>query len=170
MLRLHWHHLSRSVFRSLFFDVKKKAIQWSYDNSLKSIVAALFRRDASTGVHKMVGTHSSFHVERCTTGKVWFLFKIFLLELAKFWVFQWDWALGYHPTGFWNFPDISWFPKILSLKSFGNSWSNSYYHRYMPSFHLWWKELLVKHQEVSKCYENDCRSYREWNKLMKIHH
>ena len=24
------------------------------------------------------------------------------------------------------------------------------------SFHLWGKENLVKHQHVSKCYENDC--------------
>ena len=24
------------------------------------------------------------------------------------------------------------------------------------SFHLWWKENLVKHQRVSKYYENDC--------------
>ena len=25
------------------------------------------------------------------------------------------------------------------------------------SFHLWWKEILVKCQKVSKCYEHDCR-------------
>ena len=25
-----------------------------------------------------------------------------------------------------------------------------------PSFHLWRKENLVKHQKVSKVYENDC--------------
>ena len=25
------------------------------------------------------------------------------------------------------------------------------------SFHLWWKEHFVKHQKVSKYYENDCR-------------
>ena len=24
------------------------------------------------------------------------------------------------------------------------------------SFHLWRKENLVKHQKISKCYENDC--------------
>ena len=27
---------------------------------------------------------------------------------------------------FLDFPDLSNFPKILSLKSFGNSWGNSY--------------------------------------------
>ena len=25
------------------------------------------------------------------------------------------------------------------------------------SFHLWWKDILVKHQNVSEYYENDCR-------------
>ena len=25
------------------------------------------------------------------------------------------------------------------------------------SFHLWWQKNLVKHQKVSKCYEQDCR-------------
>ena len=26
-----------------------------------------------------------------------------------------------------------------------------------PSFHLWWKENLVKHRKTSKYYETDCR-------------
>ena len=26
----------------------------------------------------------------------------------------------------WDFHDVSWFPKVLSLQSFGNSWDNSY--------------------------------------------
>ena len=28
-----------------------------------------------------------------------------------------------------------------------------------PSFHLWWKENLVKHRKVSKYYETDCRAF-----------
>ena len=28
------------------------------------------------------------------------------------------------------------------------------------SFHLWWKDNLVKHQKVSRCYENDCRLHK----------
>ena len=35
-------------------------------------------------------------------------------------------GLGYHSRGFRYFPDYSWFPKMLSLMSFGNSWGNSY--------------------------------------------
>ena len=26
------------------------------------------------------------------------------------------------------------------------------------SFHLWWQEYLLKHKQVSRYYENDCRS------------
>ena len=36
-----------------------------------------------------------------------------------------DWVLGYVSTEIWDLRDISLFPKILSLKSFGNSWGNS---------------------------------------------
>ena len=32
----------------------------------------------------------------------------------------------------------------------------------LASFHLWWKENLVKHQRVSKYYENDCRSHKQY--------
>ena len=37
-----------------------------------------------------------------------------------------DYALGYVSTQIWYFSDISQFPKILSLKSFGNLFGNSY--------------------------------------------
>ena len=32
-----------------------------------------------------------------------------------------------------------------------------------PSFHLWLNENLVKHQKVSKYYENDCRLFQNPN-------
>ena len=35
------------------------------------------------------------------------------------------------------------------------------------SFHLWWKENLVKYQKVSKYYENDCRS-ETWEEKLWI--
>ena len=37
-----------------------------------------------------------------------------------------DWALGFVSTEIWDFSNVSQFPKILSLKSFDNSWGNSY--------------------------------------------
>ena len=60
-------------------------------------------------------------------GKFNFYFtKSFLLVLTKFSFSQEDWALGYYSLNFLEFPDISWFPEILSYKLFGNSWENSF--------------------------------------------
>ena len=42
-------------------------------------------------------------------------FGSFLLVSKKLWVWGEDWALGYNSMKFWDF-----------LKSFGNSWGNSY--------------------------------------------
>ena len=80
---------------------------------------------AETTIHKIFETNSRFHVKQRTTGKVQFVFfSSFLLVLTKFSFWEEDWALGYNSMKFWDFPDIS--QKILSLKSFGNSWGNSY--------------------------------------------
>ena len=57
--------------------------------------------------------------------KVQFLFfKIFLIVLKKNSFWEEDWALGYNSTKFWDLPDIFLFLKVLSLKSFFNSWDN----------------------------------------------
>ena len=37
-----------------------------------------------------------------------------------------DWVLGYNPIKFLDFPDRSYFSRIQSLESIGNSWGNSY--------------------------------------------
>ena len=44
----------------------------------------------------------------------------FLLVLTKLWFWEEDWPLVYHSMKFWDFPDISKFPKILSFKLFRN--------------------------------------------------
>ena len=51
---------------------------------------------------------------------------VFLLLLTKISFWQGDWTLGYHSMRFSHFSGFSYFPKILSLKSFRNSWGNSY--------------------------------------------
>ena len=52
--------------------------------------------------------------------------RSFALALTKFSFERKDCALGYNSMKFRGFPDFSQFPKILSLKSMGNSWGNSY--------------------------------------------
>ena len=36
------------------------------------------------------------------------------------------------------------------------------------SFHLWWKEILVKHVKVSKYFENDCRLLVKNHKVERV--
>ena len=59
---------------------------------------------------------------------------------------------------------------MVSLESFGNSWENSYiYTMFITnnhiSFHLWLKKNFVKHQKVSKYYDQDCSA--AWRLMQK---
>ena len=81
----------------------------------------------STILGKVFGTKLRNPVKLYRTRKVWYLlFRVFWLLLPKFNFWKGDWVLGYVSTQIWDFPNISLFPKILSVKSFGNSWDNSY--------------------------------------------
>ena len=60
------------------------------------------------------------------------------MELTKFLFRREDLALGYHSMKFRDSHDISYFPKILSLKSFSHSWR------------------FVSLEKISKNYEDDC--------------
>ena len=48
------------------------------------------------------------------------------MPLPKFNFLKGDWALGYVFTQALDFSNISWFPKMVSLKSFVDSRGNSY--------------------------------------------
>ena len=67
---------------------------------------------------------------------------------------------------FWDFPVISYFPRILSLKWLGNCEATRinhvYYYSNHPSFHLWWEKNSVKSQKVSKCYGHYCLKFFFW--------
>ena len=77
--------------------------------------------------NKIFGTKQKNPVKLDCIRKVWYLLlRAFWLLLPKFNFWKGDWALGYVSTQIWDFPNISLFPKILSLKSFGNLWGNSY--------------------------------------------
>ena len=57
----------------------------------------------------------------------WF-FAFFYQKTSKFGFWVDGWLFAIKPKHFRDFLEISKFPKILSLKSFGNSWDNSYIH------------------------------------------
>ena len=81
----------------------------------------------STTLGKVFGTRWRNPAKLDRTRKVWYLLlHVFWLLLPKFNFCRGDGALGYVSTQIWDAPNISLFPKILSLKSFGNSWGNLY--------------------------------------------
>ena len=70
-------------------------------------------------------TNSSFHVKQLTAWKVQFLlFRSFLLVLTKFSFREEYQALSCNSMKRWDFPGILKFPKIISLKSFNNSFGH----------------------------------------------
>ena len=96
------------------------------------------------------------------------IFKDFLLVLAKLSFLGKTWALGYNSLKFWDFPGISLFPRIQSLRFFRNWWGQLLKNMCIRSndalFHLWWKENHLKHQKVSRYYDQD---YHIFIKKMK---
>ena len=90
------------------------------------------------------------------------LSRVFWLLLPKFNFWKGDWALGYVSTQIWDFPNIFLFPKILSLKSFGNSWGSSYTKFAILDITFRFTCLIgsvLKHCKVPQYYDQDC-SYR----------
>ena len=55
-------------------------------------------------------------------GSASYFSKFFRLVLTKLSFWWEDWVLDCHSINFSQFPDFSLFPKILSLKPFGNSY------------------------------------------------
>lgn len=53
------------------------------------------------------------------------IFYKFLAELPKFPFWVADWALRFNYKQFRDSSEISYFPKVLRIKSLGNLWGNS---------------------------------------------
>ena len=77
-----------------------------------------------TSMDKIFENNSSFPVKWGTTRKVQFLLsRSLLLALTKFSFWEEEWLLGYMGImKFLYYSELSQFPKILSLNSFGNSY------------------------------------------------
>ena len=106
---------------------------YSYQNCQRNSTSKILGRvkikkqSLDTTSCKLFATKSSFHMKYRTTGIFYLLFlDTRLLVLTKFLFFQGAWVLGSHSMKFRHFLNIYYFPKILSLKSFGNSRCNSW--------------------------------------------
>ena len=82
------------------------------------------------------------------------VFQEYLLVLTKFLFQEEEWTLSNNSIKFWNFPNISQFPKILNVESFATGIYQFITNNHFL-FYLWWKENLLNYQKVWKHYEND---------------
>ena len=95
-------------------------------------------------------------------GGVWhLLLRAVWLLLAEFNFWGVDLALAFVCIQIWDFPIISLFPNILRLKSSGKSWGNSCTKFIIlditSRFTCGEFGSLLKHCEVRKYYDQDCR-------------
>ena len=124
-IRFNSFLLTSLTFSQLFWSPLYYIITFSVGSSGISLELLSWRFATWTRFCKPTIIHISFHVRQRTTRKVLLLFfGTFLLVLTKFSFWQGKWALGYHFMKCRHFPNISWFPKSLSLQWFGNSWGN----------------------------------------------
>ena len=110
-----WFYCACVVFfYFLFFFFVDSTTCWGIEVSFSVLLIILILLI----IHKIFEKDSCFHVKYRTTGKVQFLFfKRFLSVMTKFSFPEEEWALGKNSLTFWDFPDISLFPKILSRLS-----------------------------------------------------
>ena len=81
-------------------------------------------------------------------GRVQFLFLPRFLLLG---------VLGYDSMKFWDFPDISEDRKPYVVRQLvGQLLYTMFIMPFITSFHLWWKENLLKYPKLSKYCDHDC--------------
>ena len=104
----------------------------------------------TTIMDKLFDKNFKFHVKSCAPEKLQYLvFSNFLLVVAKFLFWEENWVLGYNFMQFWDFCEIFWFPKNLSLLS--NWWANLniiFITTNHALHHLGQKKNLVKYQKL----------------------
>ena len=82
----------------------------------------------------------------------------FVSAIAKIYFCREDWTLGC-PMQFWDFLNqIFLFSKMLSLKSFGNSWGiyKDFYTRCQVPFYFLCMKTVLTICKISKYYKQDC--------------
>ena len=107
---LNWLRKTNFIYTALYLNKRLISAMITIPSKLQSVT-------------KYLGLTLVFTWNSALREKINFYFSRNVVTLS-FW--HEGWALGYHSMEFRHFPDISQFPKILSLKSFANSWGNLY--------------------------------------------
>ena len=80
----------------------------------------------------------------------------FWLLLSKLNFLKRDWVPGFVSTQIWDFSNISLFPRILSPKSFANSFGNLYTRFAILDIKFGFTCFIKKYCEAPKYYDQDC--------------
>ena len=138
----------------MFFNSIEKAVKGKTCNTDKHMELELYR--------KPIISFQWFKVSECVS-KLW-------ICIRKCWKTQLQWQLvhvchplfrstsfPFNPSLFLAFSKFLRSPVLLVQKKVRQLVNTMFITNNRASFHLRWKETLVKHQKVSKYYENDCR-------------
>ena len=81
----------------------------------------------------------------------------FLRDIYQYWHFHFGRRAGHQAIILWNFE--TFLRSFIVNRSPCSEAAQIYQFIFTnhASFHLWWKENLLKHKKVSKYYEHDCR-------------
>ena len=100
---------------------------------------------------------------RNTSG--WLLLN-FLQVLMEYSFWEGEWALVSNSMKFWDFSEITEFPKVLRPRMFGNSWCHSLIQFLLRRIALCftWGEIKLckKYQKSSKYFDHNCN----WKRLL----
>ena len=125
---------------SIFFIVK---ISWNIRQNIRLLHQILFI--CSSFTFKSLGCTESFEtlflrIKFISCYELHSISCVVVLvpQIPKIYFCKREWILGQVPMQFWDFSYNSLFPKILSLKLFGNLWGNSNA-RFLILGWFWWK-------------------------------
>ena len=112
------------------FVLKTSERLWCYKQNPNIEVSWKLRQALSKNLDnfgQIIWSKVKFGAKLDRTEKLWYVLLHNLWPLLQhFYFWKRDWALGSTSTEFSDFPNTSWFPKIVSLKLFSNLWGNLY--------------------------------------------
>ena len=120
LVNVSWDHSFKMVLLTRLHDVSEGYSTRFWDILRKRLSTGGFTYSPGRGV---VGAGSGGRCGWAGQGGFDIYFCVFWLLLPGFDFGGGDWALGYVCAQIWDFPNISLFPRILSLKLFGNSYT-----------------------------------------------
>ena len=148
---------------SIFFIVK---ISWNIRQNIRLLHQILFI--CSSFTFKSLGCTESFEtlflrIKFISCYELHSISCVVVLvpQIPKIYFCKREWILGQVPMHFWDFSYNSLFPKILSLKLFGNLWGNSNA-RFLILGWFWWKMPRQGYEKKNLTFKFVTLSFWTW--------